>query len=361
MNKRNLRKILLGRHIAADILLTAALLFGTTSICMLFVQMEGDASYTSLIYVLAVLIISWKTSGYLYGLLGSVLAVIAVNYFFTYPFSAMNFSISGYPITFTVFLAVAVFTCTLTMQAKESEQLRNENEKEKMRADLLRSVSHDLRTPLTSILGATNAMLADNDMDIAERRQMLTDIRDESEWLVHMVENLLTVTRISGSANIKKEEWPVEEVVGEAAAKIHQQNPGVEVDVHVPDEILFVPMDAVLIEQVLLNLMNNSVRHGQNTTKIIVSVEAEENDARFTVCDNGAGFSEEYLSHLFDRKFLEEHSAKSQDTNKFIGIGLSACKAVIQAHGGQIAASNVEDPETGAVTGATVTFTLPRS
>lgn len=355
-----MRDKFLGKHAFTDTLLTVAILCATTSISMLFVEMDGQDSYTSLIFVLGVFIISWKTGGYIYGLAASIGGVVAVNYFFTYPYSAMNFSISGYPITFIVFLLVAVFTCTLTMQSKQSEQLRSENEKEKMRADLLRSVSHDLRTPLTSIVGATNTMLSDPDMDPEERRQMLIDVRDESEWLVHMVENLLTVTRISSEANIKKEAWAVEEVIGEAAGKIRQQYPETNLAIRIPDEVLFVPMDPVLIEQVLLNLLNNAIRHGQNTTDIIVTAERDASNCRFTVRDNGGGFKEEYLSHLFDRHYFDEHKSGAQDSGgKFIGIGLSACKAIVKAHGGSITACNIAAAENGGKAGAEVSFALP--
>lgn len=354
-----MREKILGRHYITDTLLTIILVCGATSVSMMFVKLDGDDSYTSLIFVLAVFIISWKTGGYIYGLGASIAGVIAVNYYFTYPYSAMNFSITGYPITFIVFLLVAVCTCTLTLQAKQSEFLRSENEKEKMRADLLRSVSHDLRTPLTSIVGATNTMLSDPDMDPEERRQMLIDVRDESEWLVHMVENLLTVTRISSSTKIKKELWAVEEVIGEAAGKVRNQYPDILVEIRIPDEVLFVPMDPVLIEQVLLNLMNNAIRHGHGTSAIVVTVQHEQNDCRFTVTDDGGGFKEEYLTHLFDRSFMESQRTEGKDSDKFIGIGLSACKAIVKAHDGTITARNVMAQDSSGVVGAEVSFVLP--
>lgn len=354
-----MKEKILGKHILTDTLLTVGVICGTTAISMFFVDRGGQDSYTSLIFVLAVLVISWKTAGYIYGLLASIAGVICVNYFFTYPYSAMNFTISGYPITFIAFLAVSMFTCTLTRQAKQSEQLRSENEKEKMRADLLRSVSHDLRTPLTSIVGATNTMLSDPDMDPEDRRQMLVDVRDESEWLVHMVENLLTVTRISSQTNIKKEPWAVEEVLGEAAGKVRNQYPDVMVEIRIPDEVLFVPMDPVLIEQVLLNLMNNAIRHGCNTTAIIVTATHEDDACRITIADNGGGFKEEFLPHLFDRSYMENQKTASKDSGKFIGIGLSACKAIVKAHEGKITARNIPAEENGGKAGAEVSFVLP--
>ena len=138
-----------------DLLVSAAIFLCATGVCVLLHQMADTIDgFASPVYVLAVLLISRFTSGYLFGLIAAVLGVIGVNYVFTYPYMAFNFTISGYPLTMFTFLVVSLVTSTLTTKTKEQDRLRMENEREKMRADLLRSVSHDIRTPLASIVGA---------------------------------------------------------------------------------------------------------------------------------------------------------------------------------------------------------------
>lgn len=156
---------------------------------------DTSDGFASPVFVLAVLLISRLTTGYLYGLIAAVSGVVCVNFIFTYPYWAVNFTIAGYPLTFFTFLMVSVITCTLTTQARQQERLRSENEKEKMRANLLRSVSHDIRTPLTSIVGSTSAVLENPGLSVEERQELLEDARDEAQWLIRVVENLLSITR----------------------------------------------------------------------------------------------------------------------------------------------------------------------
>ena len=142
-----------------DLLITAGILVCALALCILLQMGDTSDGFASPIFVLAVLLVSRLTNGYLYGLIASVTGVVCVNYVFTSPYWAFNFTLSGYPLTFLTFLAVSVITSTLTTQIKQQERLRLESEKEKMRANLLRSVSHDIRTPLTSIMGATSTLL----------------------------------------------------------------------------------------------------------------------------------------------------------------------------------------------------------
>ncbi len=113
---------------------------------------------------------------------------MASTIFFTYPYWAFNFTLSGYPLTFLTMLCVSLITCTMTTKLKQQERIRAESEKEKMRANLLRSVSHDIRTPLTSIVGVTSTLLETPNLPIAEQRQLLEDARDEAQWLIRVVE-----------------------------------------------------------------------------------------------------------------------------------------------------------------------------
>ena len=145
-----------------------------------------------------------------------------------------------------------------------------ETKLKEVRGNLLRAVSHDIRTPLTSIVGGVSTLLDSGDqLDEATRTQLLENIRDESNWLVSVVENLLSVTRMTGEqTKIKKEMEAGEEVLSAAAMKIKKHYPEITVSVRAPQELLMIPMDVILIEQVLINLMENSIQHGGTTTRV---------------------------------------------------------------------------------------------
>ena len=265
----------------------------------------------------------------------------------------MNFTLSGYPLSFLAFLTVSIITSTLTSQAKQQE-LRVENEKEKMRANLLRSVSHDIRTPLTSIVGATSTILETPALSPAEQRDLLEDVRDDAQWLIQVVENLLSITRIGDDqARIHKEAEPAEEILGVAVQKFRKRYPAVSVEVCAPETLLFVPMDAILIEQVLSNLLENAVLHGKTTSHIRLSVQSDGSDALFSVRDNGQGIPPSLLPTLFDGT-LKHSETSSGDGKRNMGLGLSVCLAIVRAHGGTMAAKNLAD-------GAEFTFRLPLS
>ena len=210
-----------------DLLVSAAIFLCATGVCYLLHEMADTTDgFASPVYVLAVLLISRFTNGYLFGLIAAVLGVIGVNYVFTYPYMAFNFTISGYPLTIFTFLVVSLVTSALTTNSKEQDRLRMENEKVKMRADLLRSVSHDIRTPLTSIIGATSTVLDNPALSQEEQRALLTDVRDDAQWLIRVVENLLSITRIGNDqAKISKEPEAVEEVLAKLRANSASDSP----------------------------------------------------------------------------------------------------------------------------------------
>lgn len=317
-------------------------------------QLEGGEGCISLLFVLAVFLISRVTNGYLFGTFSSFASVFLVNYVFTYPYFAFNFTISGCPITFLCMLVTSVMTCTLTTRIKQQEKIRMDAEKEKMRGNLLGAVSHDLRTPLTSIVGVTSALL-DNDGQIPrdEQRELLREAHDDAEWLIRMVENLLSITRMSGrEANIVKSMEAAEEIIGEAVRKFKKRFPEAELAVEVPDELLFVPMDPILIEQVLVNLLENSVLHGKCLNNIRVSAARIGQNAHFTVRDYGVGISPQAMEHLFE-SYSSVSENRDSNNKRNMGIGLSVCMSIIKAHGGTMTAHNI------AGSGAEFCFTLP--
>ncbi len=322
--------------------------------CMICVLLRKGASgndfYVSLIFVLAVMVISLLTDGYSYGIIASLLGVIATNYAFTYPYMKLNFSIYGYPITFLTMFAVSVVISALTTSVREAERIRHDNQQAQLRANLLRSVSHDLRTPLTSIIGSITTVISEGDrISSDERNLLLGDAKTDAEWLVRIVENLLSITRISGSeqANIARSPELIEEILGECCQNFKKRNPNIALDIRIPPEPVIVSVDPLLIEQVIMNLLDNSVHHGENVTHITVNVSVEQAFARISVADNGVGIDPKIIPDLFKGQL------SPSDQNKFRGIGLSVCQTIIIAHGGMITAKNL--PECG----CEFTFTLP--
>lgn len=332
----------------------ALTLAAAAGLCYLLRTIDDSDVYVALIFELAVVLVSRFTDGYLFGTLASFVGVIGINYIFTYPYYQLNFTISGYPLTFLVMLIVSIVVSTLTTQIKQQEKIRAEVEKEKMRGNLLRAVSHDIRTPLTSIVGGVGVLLESGEqIDEATKTRLLENIRDESNWLVSVVENLLSVTRMTGEqTKIKKEMEAGEEVLSAAAMKIHKHYPSIEVSVRAPRELLMIPMDVILVEQVLINLMENSIQHGEYTTRIELQLRKEGAYARFDVVDNGRGISREVLPKLF-QGYLPHEEAPAADGRRNMGIGLSVCKSIVQAHGGAMQAKNL------AAGGALFSFILP--
>ena len=314
-----------------------------------------------LIYILTIILISYHTDKYRYGILAAIFSVFCINYLYTYPFYEFNFMMAGYPFTFLVMYLISILTSATTFRIKdqarkinESEKLIMEAEKEKLRANLLRAVSHDLRTPLTSMIGASSSYLENEDsLPAPEKRELISQIYSDANWLLHMVENLLSVTRITdnGANVLKKSPEPVEEVLFDAISTAKKRYPDLQVHVFIPDDFLVAPMDPLLIKQVILNLLENAYFHAHS----IRPLECRLNGASDSVCihvgDYGAGISSERLDEIFNA--VPSAPSSASDTRKGMGIGLSICKAIVTAHGGGIHALNHSD-------GAEFYFTLPK-
>ena len=338
-------------------MITLGILALASLFCFWIQDFSESDNHVPLLFVLAVVLVSRFTEGYVYGVLASMIAVVGVNYVFTYPYFEINFSLTGYPLTFMAMLAVAAVVSALTTQIKEKEQIRLEIEREKMRGNLLRAVSHDIRTPLTSIVGATSLLL-ENDKELSSEQKLkfVGDIRSEAQWLIRIVENLLSVTRIgdgSDSARIDKVEEVIEEIIGSAVLKFKKRFPEIEVLVSLPEELILVPMDGILIEQVLVNLLENAVLHGKTTSKIRIHVKEDEERILVFVEDNGQGIRDGLIPQIFSGN-MQTEEGKVSDAKRNMGIGLSVCKTIIKAHKGNMKAENIEN------SGARFTFWLPR-
>ncbi|MDD6208635.1 MAG: DUF4118 domain-containing protein [Clostridiales bacterium] len=226
-------------------------------------------------------------------------------------------------------------------------------QKEQLRANLLRSISHDLRTPLTSISGnASNLLSNGQGFDEETKKQLYSDIYDDSMWLIDLVENLLSVTRLEeGNLNIHLSTELLDEVVAEALLHISREKTEHHISVRVLDEFILVKVDAKLIMQVVINIVNNAIKYTPKGSKIEITVKRQQDKAVVCIADNGNGIPDEEKAHVFDMFYS---GAKSiADSRRSLGLGLSLCRSIISAHGGKLELSD-QVPH-----GAVFTFTLP--
>ena len=324
-------------------LITIIFLVCAFGLSLLFQYIFNVQEHITTVFVFAVFLVSLFTEGYLYGVLSAFLGTVAVNYAFTFPYFSLNFTIPVNLISGIIMIAIAVFTSALTTKLKQHEAMKAESEKERMRANLLRAVSHDLRTPLTTIYGSSTTLLENSAaMTEAQKEKIITGIKEDSEWLVRMVENLLSITRIdSGQVKIIKTPTVLEELLDSVILKFKKRYPSQKVDIEIPDEVIIIPMDAILIEQVIVNILENAVQHAEGMTILTLCVFTLGNKAIFEIKDNGCGINPKRMDTLFTGYYTQEGElADSQKKNA--GIGLSVCATIIKAHGGNIKAENAK-------------------
>jgi two-component system, OmpR family, sensor histidine kinase KdpD len=234
---------------------------------------------------------------------------------------------------------------------EKQQQVKMEMERERLRGDLLRAVSHDLRTPLTGILGSVSTIIENYEVLPEEvKKGFLRGIYEDAEWLNTLVENILSMTRFDeGRVNLRKEMEAVEELVAGAVSRIKKRSNHHELTVSIPDELIMIPADGTLIEQVLVNLLDNAIKHTPEDTIISVKVTRENDNVVFEVSDNGPGIPEKDLPIIFNRFVTLTNSVGRRG----VGLGLAICKSIVEAHGGDILAMN--NPSGGSV----FRFTLP--
>jgi len=236
------------------------------------------------------------------------------------------------------------------------QQIKSHEEavSQRYRGNLLRAISHDLRTPLSGIIGTSEILMGMTEQ--SDPRYSLADgIHKDADWLHSLVENILSLTRLQdGKLIISKQPEAAEEIVGGAIAHIAKRSPQYEITVHVPDELFLVPMDAKLIEQVLINLLDNAIKDTPLEKEINISVTEDKvsHNAVFSVRDRGKGINTTDLSAIFQAFYTSR--AKLADAQRGIGLGLTICEAIVKAHGGNIEAHNRTDGQ-----GAEFIFTLP--
>ena len=251
----------------------------------------------------------------------------------------------------TIYVDTVISQLTLVIErellSREKENTRIQVERERLKSTLLRSISHDLRTPLTGITGSAGFLL-DNlgIMDEATIKSMLKDICSDSEWLSTMVENLLSITKIrDGVMPLNKQEEMLEEVAGDALFTIRRRFPAYHISLELSEDILYLPMEPMLIKQVMVNLLENAIRHSGDHDHIRLHLFRQDDWAVVEVRDRGKGISPEVRQAVQSGRPLS--ARLSDDSSRGMGIGLSVCQSIIKAHNGFFAAGN--DPEGGAV------------
>ncbi len=205
---------------------------------------------------------------------------------------------------------------------REKEQAALLMEKERLRANLLRTISHDLRTPLTAISGNASNLLSNHSaIDEATRLQIYADIYDDSMWLINLVENLLAVTRIEdGRMNLRMETELVSEVISEALRHVSRQSVEHSITAESTDDLLLARMDARLIVQVIINLVDNAIKYTQKGSRIQILTDKLESDVRIRVTDDGPGIPDEAKPFVFDMCYTGAN--RIADSRRSLGLGL---------------------------------------
>jgi two-component system sensor histidine kinase KdpD len=326
----------------------------------------GVENNSALIFVLAVVIISSMTEGFFFGILASLVSTVCINWFFMYPYGDFNLSLTGYPVAIISTLTCALVVCTLTYRTKlharmaedrerKTKELYQQNailEKEKnsmeisrakadVRSNILLSVSHDLRTPLTAIAGAASVVLSQDPQEhLEENFELIRGIKDQAEWMSIMVENIISVAKLGGQDTELqlKPEIP-DEIIESCVIKIRRLFPDDDIRLHLSEEIVLVYAEPILIRQVLQNLLENAIRHSESTQPYEVITEKMPDGLRFAVRDHGIGIPEEIRNQInqSDSIFMDE----IRDGDHRRGIGISACQSILKAHGSQLLVSEV--------------------
>lgn len=312
-------------------------------------------SMIPMFYVLGVFLIAIFTDGYVYSIVSAVISAILAAHMFS--------TIGGVEYTYNIvtgvviIVFVALLTCTLTTTVKRARKIKESSIREHMRANLMRSVSHDIRTPLTAIYASSSAIL-DNFEDFTDeqRIELVKEIRTESHGLIRMVENLLSVTKLSNeNVELTMTDTVLEELIDSVAVKYNRYFPDIPLTLDIPDEFVSIPMDAMLISQVLFNLLENSVIHAVGMTKLLLRVTLDGDEVMFEVWDNGCGLHKDRLDVIFNEYYFSTLVNNEMVTRRNMGIGLSVCYAIIKAHNGTLTAENNDSG------GASFKFALRRS
>ena len=341
-------------HNASLMLACQALATGVT----IYLDAVGFSDATIVIvFVLGVLVTAILTDGPLYSLVASLISILCYNYFFISPRGSLQIQGRDYVGTITAMFVFALLASylvtTLRQSVRQSMEASLVAEREQMRANMLRSVSHDLRTPLTSITGNADMLLDEEALLTTQSsRKLLQDIHDDAMWLREVVENLLAITRLEdGSVMLDTDIELVDDVIEEAMRHVSREASQHSIVVEPSCELLLARMDPQLIVQVIVNLVNNAITHTQPGSTIVISSYREGPMVAIEVADDGPGIADDAREQIFE-PFSTARSGAA-DSGRSVGLGLALCRSIVQAHGGSIRLSDA-DPH-----GSRFVFPLP--
>ena len=310
-----------------------------------------------MVYLLGIVVVSMRY-GYVPSLVAAVLSVSCFDFFFIPPYYTFVVADAGHVITFGVMLVVAVVISGLTKRvrdqadrarrlAEEADRAQLQVESEQLRNAILSSVSHDLRTPLAVITGAATT-LQDDGVDEGVRRELTETIVQEADHLNRLVQNVLDMTRLEAGALRLRRQWHVlEEVIGSALSRVDKALADRKVVTSLPAELSLVPLDELLIEQVLVNLLENAAKYTPEGSPVFIVGRLRSGEVEIEVADRGPGIPATERDRIFEKFY------RASSEGGGAGLGLTICRGIVVAHGGRIW---VEDQEAG---GASFRFTLP--
>jgi len=322
-----------------------------------------------MLYLLGVL---WIATRYPRGaaIFASLLGVAAFDLCFVPPALTLAVSDEQYLVTFAVMLVTALTISTLTHRVRVHSQAAREAwervETEFLRNTLLSGVSHELRTPLSAITGAASTLIesAPGNLPPASQKELLDTIYAEADRMERLINNLLEMTRLESGEIVVKRDWvPLQEVIGSALNRLDRALAGREVKISIPPDLSLVSMDATGIEQVLINLIDNALQYTPVGTPIEIGVSrsSPSGEVSISVTDSGPGLPAGAENRVFEKFFRSHRGVGSAGTRgRGIGLGLTICRTIVEAHGGTISASNRSNGNGQQIRGAVFRFTLPQ-
>lgn len=324
------------RSVGGELLLDIIILLVCTVAGMLFHTLGLSDANIIVIFILGMLVTATLTHRRWCLILILLADILIYDLLFAQPRFTFNFVDPQYLVTAGLMLVVGLMTAALADDMRRSLEAEARLKEEKLRVDLLRSISHDLRTPLTGISGNASLLLSDGDnMSRQQREQLYQSLCYNSEWMVSMVENILYVTRLENHS-LAPEKSPelLTEIAEEAMLHLCTGSVQHHIELELTDELLFVDADAIMLAQVALNLINNAIQHTPEGSEIMVQVFRDGEQAVFQVADNGPGVAEEDRERIF--QMFVSAAANNGETRRGMGIGLAVSQAIIQAHNGEL-------------------------